>query len=64
MAREGALITTASLADLKLPRDFTVGGVIRGDRGFFAEGRTQLLPGDHVVVFYSPGALSKVGRYF
>ena len=64
VAREGALITTASLADLKLPRDFTVGGVIRGDRGFFAEGRTQLLPGDHVVVFYSPGALSKVGRYF
>lgn len=64
VAREGARITTASIAELKLPRDFTVGGIIRNGHGFFAEGRTMVQPGDHVVVFYSPGALSKVGKYF
>ena len=63
VAKQGAKITSATLAELKLPRDITVGGVIRGNRGFFAEGRTQILPGDHVVIFYSPGALNKVSRY-
>lgn len=64
VAREGARITSAPVAELGLPRDFTVAGIIRNHTGMLVEGRTIIAPGDHVLVFYAPGALNKLTRYF
>lgn len=63
-AAEGSRITSDRVANLSLPRNFTLGGVIRGDKGMLVEGSTMILPGDYVAVFYMPGALNKVTRYF
>lgn len=64
VAREKTRIVSGPVAGLSLPREFTVGGIIRGGTGMLVEGRTVIAPGDHVVVFYEPGALNKVSRYF
>lgn len=61
---EGSKITSAPVARLSLPRDFTIGGIIRDGKGMLVEGCTEIQPGDHVVVFYVSGALNKVSRYF
>ena len=64
VAGKGSGIASGCVADLSLPREMTLGGVIRGGRGMLAEGRTEICEGDHVVVFYVPGALNKVSRFF
>lgn len=64
VAAEGSRITSGPISHLRLPQDFTVGGIIRDGRGLLVEGRTEVRPGDHVVVFYVPGALNKVRKYF
>lgn len=60
----GSAITRGPVASLSLPRQMTVAGIIRDGVGMLAEGRTMIAPGDHVVVFYEPGALNKVTRFF
>ena len=64
VAGEGSRITSAPVSRLSLPFEFTVGGIIRNGKGMLVEGCTQISPGDHVVVFFVPGALNKVGKYF
>lgn len=64
VAREGSKIVSAPVSELSLPRRLTVGGIIRDGEGMLVEGRTQIMPGDYVVVFYEPGSLNKVSRYF
>lgn len=64
VAKEGSRIASGPVASLSLPREFTVGGIIRDGEGLLVEGRTRIHEGDHVVVFYVPGALNKVTRYF
>ncbi|MDO4320601.1 MAG: Trk system potassium transporter TrkA [Bacteroidales bacterium] len=63
VAAPDSKITGRPIADLALPREFTVGGIIRDGNGFLGEGRTVIEAGDHVVIFYVPGALNKVSRY-
>lgn len=60
---EGSRITSGNIAGLSLPRELTLGGIIREGRGMLVEGSTRILPGDHAVVFYMPGALTKVKKY-
>lgn len=64
IATADSKIVSAPVAELSLPRDITVGGIIRDRTGILAEGRTRILPGDHVVVFYMPGSLPKLSRFF
>lgn len=64
VAGAGSAITSGPVASLGLSREFTVGGIIRDGRGMLVEGRTEIREGDHVVVFYTPGSLNKVNRYF
>ena len=63
-AREGSRIVSRPVAELSMPPGMTVGGLIRDGKGHLVEGRTRILPGDHVVVFCAAGALSKVQRNF
>lgn len=63
-AREGSKITRAAVKDLKLPRELTLAGLIRGDEGMLITGNTVIQPGDHVLVFCLEGALHKIERLF
>lgn len=62
--REGSKITHAPVKDLRLNRDMTLAGLIRGDQGMLINGNTRLQAGDHVLVFCLAGALHKVERLF
>ena len=56
--------TKASIKDLGLPSDVTIGGIVRGDKVFIASGKTEIAAYDRVVVFAMPSAIAKVGEYF
>ncbi len=63
-AREGSKITRAPVKDLKLPRELTLAGLIRDEKGMLITGMTQIQPGDHVLIFCLTGALHKIERLF
>ena len=56
--------TKARIRDLGLPSDVIIGGVVRGDKVFIAEGNTEINPYDRVVVFSMPASVAKVGYFF
>ncbi len=56
--------TKARIRDLGLPADVIVGGIVRGDKVFIAEGNTEINPYDRVVVFSMPASVGKVGYFF
>lgn len=57
-------ITTGKIRDLGMPDDAIIGGFIRGNESFIADGETIIRPYDQVVVFSSPDAVSKVDKFF
>ncbi len=63
-AREGSKITQAPVMDLKLSKEMTIAGLIRDGEGMLVGGRTQIQPGDHVVVFCLSGHIHKIERLF
>lgn len=63
-AKEGSKITLGSVRTLKLPRELTLAGLIRGDEGMLITGNTVIQPGDHVLVFCLAGALHKIEKLF
>lgn len=64
VVKPGSKLTKAPVKDLKLPRDLTLAGLIRGDEGRLITGMTQLVAGDHVLVFCLGGAIRKVEKLF
>lgn len=62
--KEGAKITKAQIKDLKLPREMTLGGVVRDGRGMLVTGTTRIQAGDRVVVFCLSGNVHKIERLF
>lgn len=61
---ENARVTRRAIKDLGLPRRITLGGMLRDGKGYLVEGRTEIRPGDRVLVFFSSGALGKVEHWF
>lgn len=57
-------ITTGKIRDLNFPEDAIIGGVIRGDASFMANGDTIIKAYDQVVVFAHPRVVSKVDKFF
>jgi len=57
-------ITKRPLRDLKFPKSAIIGGVIRGNSSFIANGNTQIQAHDHVVVFALPSAFTKLDKFF
>ena len=57
-------ITEATLNQLSFPDDSILGGVIRGETSFIANGNTLIQPDDKVLVFALPSAISKVSKFF
>ena len=61
---EGAKITRNPVKDISLPRGVTIGGLIRNKEALIVTGNTQILPGDHVVVFCLEGMIKTIEKYF
>ncbi len=64
IAKAGTRITLKPLNELNLPVDIKVGGIIRGDAGYVANGDMQIREGDKVVVFALPSGIRKLEKYF
>ena len=64
IAKPDSPVTLKKLRDIEFPEGAIIGGVIRSDGGVIANGNTEIKPGDHVVVFTLPSAVSLVGKYF
>ena len=62
--KEGARITRSQVKDISLPRGVTIGGLIRNKEAILVTGGTQILPGDHVVVFCLEGMIKTIEKYF
>lgn len=64
IANPDSAITSGQIKSLNFPKEAIIGGVIRGEECFIAEGDTQINPYDRVVVFALPQALAKVNKFF
>lgn len=64
MVKPGTRITRGMLKDLDFPADAKIGGIIRGDDAFLANGNSEFAEGDKVVVFTLPAAVKKLERFF
>ena len=56
--------TKKQVKDLRLPKDMTLGGLIRDGEPMMIKGDTQIQAYDHVVVFCLDTAMRKLEDYF
>ncbi len=61
---EGALVTREPVMRLNLPKGMTIGGIVRNGEGILVNGRTQIMPGDHVVVFSRTALFRQLDHFF
>ena len=61
---EGAPVTREPVMKLGLPKGITIGGLVRNGEGILVNGRTQIIPGDRVVVFSRTALFKQLDRYF
>jgi trk system potassium uptake protein TrkA len=64
IAKNNAKITQKPIKDLGFPSEAKIGGIIRGDDAFIANGNTQISEGDKVVVFTLPSGIKKLEKFF
>lgn len=64
VARPGSKITRKQVKNLNLPKDMTLGGLIRHGQAEIINGETLIEPGDHVVVFCLDTAMRKIENFF
>ena len=62
--KAGSRITHHPVKDLGLPKGTTIGGLIRDGKGVVVMGDTNILPGDHVVVFCQSMMIKDIERFF
>ena len=60
----GAVAIKGALNKINFPKDSMIGGIVRDENSFIANGYTLIKPGDKVVVFALPSAISKVAKLF
>jgi trk system potassium uptake protein TrkA len=64
VAKPGARITQKPIMDLDFPEEAKIGGIVRDNQGYVADGKTQILEGDKVVVFTLPSGIKKLEKFF
>ena len=64
IVKENAPITQKPIKDLNLPRDITLGGLIRDGKAMIVNGNTQIQVNDHVMVFCLDTVIHKLGKLF
>lgn len=57
-------ITKKPVSELTLPKDLTLGGLIRNGEPMMIEGDTELQANDHVVVFSLENTINNLEKYF
>lgn len=57
-------ITKGKLRDIDIPENVIIGGYIRGNESYIADGNSEIKPYDQVVVFANPDAVSEVDKLF
>lgn len=64
VAKENSKVTKVPVKELRLPTDVTIGGLVRGEEGMLVNGNTQIVAGDHVVVFCHGVNLKLLEKFF
>ena len=64
IARPNSKITKKKVKDLNLPKDMTLGGLLRNGVPMMIDGETIVEPHDHVMVFCLDSAMRKLEAYF
>lgn len=64
VARPNSKITKKKVKELKLPKDMTLGGLIRNGEPLMVDGDTLIQAYDHVMVFCLDSAIRKLEDYF
>lgn len=64
VAKPGSRITRKPVKNLHLPKDMTLGGLIRSGVPMMVEGSTQIQANDRVMVFCFESAMRKLKDYF
>ncbi|MDR2120819.1 MAG: Trk system potassium transporter TrkA [Tannerella sp.] len=64
IAHQHSYIISKRIKDLNLPKDMTLGGLIRDGEPMMVEGDTQICANDRVMVFCLDSAMSKLKKYF
>jgi len=64
VAKKNSRITKRPIKDMGLPKGITIGGMIRNGEGILVNGNTQILPGDHVMVFCLGEMIQKAEIFF
>lgn len=62
--RENSLVTKKAVMDLNIPKEITIGGLMRNNRVVLVEGKTQILPGDMVMVFSRNASIHDLNKLF
>ncbi len=62
--KEGSKVTKHLIKDLGLPKGTTIGGMIRNGEGILVNGNTQIVAGDHIVVFCLSMMIKKIEKFF
>ncbi|MCK5846401.1 MAG: Trk system potassium transporter TrkA [Bacteroidales bacterium] len=61
---EGSYITSKKIADLELPENAIIGGLIRNNVAVITRGSTKIEAGDKVIVFSLPSCVRNVNKLF
>ncbi|MCF0184157.1 MAG: Trk system potassium transporter TrkA [Bacteroidaceae bacterium] len=61
---DDARIARRQVMELPLPPEVVLGGLVRDGEGILIDGRTQILPGDSVVVFCRSQMMAKMTEFF
>jgi len=64
IAKSSAKITQKPIKELDFPCEAKIGGIIRGNNVYIANGDTQIQEGDKVVVFTLPSGIVKLEKFF
>lgn len=64
VAKAGSKISKSKIKDIRLPDKVNIGGYVREGKGYIVNGNTQLIPGDHVIVFCVSSAIRKIENFF
>jgi trk system potassium uptake protein len=64
IAKPNAKITQRAIKFLDFPDEAKIGGIIRGNNAFVANGNTEIVEGDKVVVFTLPSGIKKLEKFF
>ncbi len=64
IVKEGARVTRSLVKEIALPKGATIGGLVRKGEGILVTGDTQILPGDHVVVFCLSSTIKRIEKFF